>query len=89
MEANKDQARRVVECFELSLRNRGESVRHALIHLRSFGFIINKSTLNRWRRGLLPDYNSLQFNILAQYAGFPSFIEMLTAPPVTSEHQEK
>lgn len=87
-EVNKAHCRTFVECFESTLRLRGESVNHALNALRAQGFILHRSTLMRWKKGQLPNYNSLQFNILAQYAGFPSFIEMLTAPQVESEDRK-
>lgn len=76
--ANKVIQKKFVECFERAIRGRGESVDGALLALRARGFILHKSTLNRWKRGILPGFNSLQFNILAQYAGYPSFIEMVT-----------
>ncbi len=73
---NKAIQRRFVERFECSLRARGESVDGALLRLRASGFVLNKSTLNRWKRGLLPNFNSFQFIVLSQYVG-KSFAEMV------------
>lgn len=70
VDRNKAITERFVIKFESCLASRGESVNHALLSLRAKGFILHRSSLNRWKRGLLPGFNSLQFDILANYAGF-------------------
>lgn len=69
--------KRFAEGFIKCLAARGEPLEAALRALRSDGFILHRSTISRWRRGLLPNFNSFQFMVLAQYVGYKDFIELL------------
>lgn len=77
-EVNKAIQKKVITRFEDVIRLRGETVVGALNNLRARGFIVSRSSLLRWKRGDFNTFNAIPFNMLARYAGYPSFIEMVT-----------
>lgn len=79
IETNKAMIREVILCFERECSRRGLSVTKAVVQLRAQGFIISAAGISRYKMGKFPSANLLTLNYLAQWCGYPSFIQML--PP--------